>query len=227
VAGRGGVNLGGGIDLVIEKNGERMAVRFKRRKTGNVGLKAAREFLGSPADARIQEGTFITPCGFTWVMNLDGVQHRLSSLSRRQVTLAFTSPTMLATLNRPWLEAEHLNENAGGPISTFRYDFARREAAQPVVWLHQVRNTRDKDDLFLRNIHREFLGEVRDPSLKDEALRNYSLFPFDASPPARRSIAGPTLSEGVRVAPSRHPPARAAWPRCSSSAPSVGPARQN
>lgn len=62
---RGGANPDGGIDLVIEKDGQRSAVQCKQWKTWNVGVKAVREFLGALTDAGIQKGIFITLCGYT------------------------------------------------------------------------------------------------------------------------------------------------------------------
>ncbi len=61
----GGANPDGGIDLVIEKDGQRSAVQCKQWKTWNVGVKAVREFLGALTDAGIQSGIFITLRGYT------------------------------------------------------------------------------------------------------------------------------------------------------------------
>ena len=57
---RGGANPDGGIDLMIEEDGQRMAVQCKQWKTRNVGMKAVREFLGALTDAGNQNGVFIT-----------------------------------------------------------------------------------------------------------------------------------------------------------------------
>jgi len=62
---RGGANPDGGIDLVIEKDGQRSAVQCKQWKTWSVGVKPVREFLGALTDAGIQQGIFITLCGYT------------------------------------------------------------------------------------------------------------------------------------------------------------------
>ena len=62
---RGGANPDGGIDLIIEKDGQRSAVQCKQWKTWNVGVKAVREFLGALTDAGIQNGVFITLCGYS------------------------------------------------------------------------------------------------------------------------------------------------------------------
>jgi hypothetical protein len=62
---RGGANPDGGIDLVLEKDGQRSAVQCKQWKTWNVGVKPVREFLGALTDAGIAKGIFITLCGYT------------------------------------------------------------------------------------------------------------------------------------------------------------------
>ncbi len=43
--------------------------------------------------------------------------------------------------------AEHLTENAGGSISSFRHYLAQRQAVESVIWLHVVRRDREKYDL--------------------------------------------------------------------------------
>ena len=62
---RGGADPDGGIDLIIEKDGQRIAVQCKQWKAWNVGVKAIREFLGALTDAGIQKGIFITLRGYT------------------------------------------------------------------------------------------------------------------------------------------------------------------
>jgi len=62
---RGGANPDGGIDLVLEKDGQRSAVQCKQWKTWNVGVKAVREFLGALTDADMSKGIFITLCGYS------------------------------------------------------------------------------------------------------------------------------------------------------------------
>jgi hypothetical protein len=88
---RGGANPDGGIDLVIEKDGQRSAVQCKQWKTWNVGVKAVREFLGALTDAGIQQGIFITLCGYSGeakqlaekhgikIVNETGLAHMLES----------------------------------------------------------------------------------------------------------------------------------------------------
>jgi restriction system protein len=62
---KGGANPDGGVDLIIEKDGQRFAVQCKQWKTWNVGVKAIREFLGALTDSKIQKGIFITLEGYT------------------------------------------------------------------------------------------------------------------------------------------------------------------
>ncbi len=62
---RGGAKPDGGIDLMIEKDGQRSAVQCKQWKTWNVGVKAVREFLGALTDAGIRKGIFITLGGYS------------------------------------------------------------------------------------------------------------------------------------------------------------------
>ncbi len=57
-----------------------------------------------------------------------------------------SSPTSLALL-RNWFETDHLIENADHTLSSFRYYFAQREAVETVIWLHEVKQARDKYDL--------------------------------------------------------------------------------
>ena len=65
VSRRGGANPDGGIDLVIEKDGQQTAAQCKQWRTWNVGVKAVREFLGALTDSGIPKGIFVTLCGYT------------------------------------------------------------------------------------------------------------------------------------------------------------------
>ncbi|MEO6749130.1 MAG: DEAD/DEAH box helicase family protein, partial [Casimicrobiaceae bacterium] len=64
----------------------------------------------------------------------------------RDAHYAGASTTSRALL-RWWFDTEHLIEDASGTPSPFRYYFAQREAVETVLWLHDVRNVRDKFDL--------------------------------------------------------------------------------
>ncbi len=59
---------------------------------------------------------------------------------------AGASDTSRALLNW-WFGTEHLTEQADGTLSPFHYYFAQREAVETVIWLHDVRQVRDKYDL--------------------------------------------------------------------------------
>ncbi len=75
-----------------------------------------------------------------------------------------------AALLRHWFETEHLTENADGSRSTFRYYFSQREAVETVIWLHEVRQARDKFDL----IRFSSLAEIS-PAMFDEEWPRYVL----------------------------------------------------
>ncbi len=61
-----------------------------------------------------------------------------------------------------------------------------------------VRIVRETGNLFLTNIHRVFLGDVRDPSLEDDDLRDYFLSPFGAKPAGKTTDSKTDLGEIVR-----------------------------
>lgn len=61
-----------------------------------------------------------------------------------------------------------------------------------------VRVVRDTGNLFLTNIHRVFLGDVADPSLEDDDLRDYFLAPFGPKPVGKTTDSKTDLGEIVR-----------------------------
>jgi len=61
-----------------------------------------------------------------------------------------------------------------------------------------VRVVRDAGNLFLTNIHRVFLGDVADPSLDDDDLRDYFLAPFGNKPVGKTTDSRTDLGEIVR-----------------------------
>ena len=69
-----------------------------------------------------------------------------------------------------WFEEEHLQENADGTLSSFRYYFAQREAVETIVWLYEVQQARDKFDL----IRFSSLAEIS-PAMFDEEWPRYVL----------------------------------------------------
>jgi type III restriction enzyme len=61
-----------------------------------------------------------------------------------------------------------------------------------------VRIVRPTGNLFLTNIHRVYLGDVRDPSLDDDDLRDYFLSPFGDKPVGKTTDSNTDLGEIVR-----------------------------
>ncbi|MCE7978160.1 MAG: type III restriction endonuclease subunit R [Nitrospira sp. NTP1] len=61
-----------------------------------------------------------------------------------------------------------------------------------------VRVVPEIGNLFLTNIHRVFLGEVADPSLEDDDLRDYFLAPFGPKPVGKTTDSQTDLGELVR-----------------------------
>ncbi|MBE0626432.1 MAG: DEAD/DEAH box helicase family protein [Burkholderiales bacterium] len=61
-----------------------------------------------------------------------------------------------------------------------------------------VRIVRPTGNIFLTNIHRVYLGEVPEPSLDDDDLRNYFLAPFGAKPVGKTNDSNIDLGEVVR-----------------------------
>lgn len=101
---RGGANADGGIDLIIEKDGQRTAVQCKQWKTWNVGVKAVREFLGALADAQMQRGIFVTLGGYTGDAKQLANKHCIQMLNEKglaemlEATNARFDPDVLAIL---------------------------------------------------------------------------------------------------------------------------------
>ena len=61
-----------------------------------------------------------------------------------------------------------------------------------------VRIVRPTGNLFLTNIHRVYLGEVPEPSLDDDDLRDYFLSPFGPKPVGKTTDSNTDLGEIVR-----------------------------
>ena len=61
-----------------------------------------------------------------------------------------------------------------------------------------VRVVRPTGNLFLTNIHRVYLGEITEPSLEDNDLRDYFLAPFGARPVGKTTDSQTDLGEIVR-----------------------------
>ncbi len=62
----------------------------------------------------------------------------------------------------------------------------------------EVRVLRDTGNIFLTNIHRVYLGDVADPSLEDDDLRDYFLDPFGPKPVGKTTDSKTDLGEIIR-----------------------------
>jgi type III restriction enzyme len=61
-----------------------------------------------------------------------------------------------------------------------------------------VRVIRNTGNLFLTNIHRVYLADIKEPSLEDDDLRDYFLSPFGPKPVGKTTDSGTDLGEIVR-----------------------------
>jgi type III restriction enzyme len=61
-----------------------------------------------------------------------------------------------------------------------------------------VRVLRPTGNLFLTNIHRVYLGDIREPSIEDEDLRDYFLDPFGPKPTGKTTDSKTDLGELIR-----------------------------
>ena len=59
----GGAKPDGGIDLIVEKDDERLVVQCKHWRKWVVGVRNVRELLGTLTDAKIKQGVLVTLCG--------------------------------------------------------------------------------------------------------------------------------------------------------------------
>jgi hypothetical protein len=60
-----GANPDGGIHLIAEKSGERLAIQCSRWKSWRIGLGSVRDLLGALSAAGISKGMLATPRGYT------------------------------------------------------------------------------------------------------------------------------------------------------------------
>lgn len=82
---RGGAKPDGGIDLMIEKGGERSAVQCKQWKTWQVGVKTVREFLGALTDSKTESGILITLRGYTTEAKELADKHRIELITQMRL----------------------------------------------------------------------------------------------------------------------------------------------
>ena len=102
---RGGANPDGGIDLIIQKDGQCAAVQCKQWKAWNVGVKTVREFLGALTDAGIQKGKLITLRGYTGEAKQLAEKHGIEIVN--EVGLAQLIESIDAQFDREVLELLH------------------------------------------------------------------------------------------------------------------------
>ena len=101
---RGGANPDGGIDLILDRDGQRTAVQCKHWQKWKVGVKPVREFLGALKDSGIERGIFITLQGYTADANLLAEKHGIKILNQTslvellEATNARFDPQTLAIL---------------------------------------------------------------------------------------------------------------------------------
>jgi HJR/Mrr/RecB family endonuclease len=101
----GGANPDGGIDLIIEKDGQRTAIQCKHWKSWNVNVRGIREFLGALTHAGIKQGIFITLRGYTGEAKQLAEQHGIEILNESSLSTlldqsdARFNPEVLAILN--------------------------------------------------------------------------------------------------------------------------------
>ncbi len=74
---RGGANPDGGIDLLIEKDGERAAVQCKRWKKWKVDVPKVRELFGAMTHEGIPHGVIVALNGFTLEAKQLAVEHNI------------------------------------------------------------------------------------------------------------------------------------------------------
>jgi HJR/Mrr/RecB family endonuclease len=92
---RGGANPDGGVDLVLRRAGERIAVQCKQWKTWNVGVKPVREFLGAMTHGGFTSGIFVTLRGYTADAKALAAGHNIEILSETDlITLLLRSKAL-------------------------------------------------------------------------------------------------------------------------------------
>jgi restriction system protein len=74
---RGGANPDGGIDLIIEKDGDRIAVQCKRWKKWKVDVPKVRELFGAMTHEGLQHGLIVALNGFTLEAKQLAVEHNI------------------------------------------------------------------------------------------------------------------------------------------------------
>jgi type III restriction enzyme len=127
--------------------------------------------------------------------------HRLyetdSSLSRNFLVIA---PNIIV-LDRLRADFDGLRIFFNDPVLPANGHAGRNWRDDFQITLHiqdDVRAVRETGNIFLTNIHRVFLGDVSDPSLEDDDLRDYFLDPFGPKPVGRTNDSQTDLGEIIR-----------------------------
>ncbi len=82
---RGGARADDGIDLILERNGERTAVQCKHWKTWKVNPKTVREFLGAMTGAGLRKGLLLALRGYTQDAGLKAREYGISLWSEQEI----------------------------------------------------------------------------------------------------------------------------------------------
>lgn len=87
---RGGANPDGGIDLIIEKNGERAAVQCKRWKKWKLDVPKVRELFGAMTHEGIPRGVMVSLNGFTLDAKQLAVEHNIDIVHDENLCVMIT-----------------------------------------------------------------------------------------------------------------------------------------
>jgi hypothetical protein len=82
----GGANPDGGVDLIVESANEKYVVQCKHWRKWYVGVRQIREFLGTLADTKVQNGIFITLTGYSGEAKALADKHGIKILNESDVT---------------------------------------------------------------------------------------------------------------------------------------------
>ena len=85
----GNAHPDGAIDLIIQKDGQRAAVQCQPWKTGRIGIKQVREYLGALADANLQQGKLITLHSCTNPAGEFARKHNIEIITEAELTWVF------------------------------------------------------------------------------------------------------------------------------------------
>lgn len=102
---RGGANPDGGIDLILEKSGQRTGVQCKQWKSWQVGVRNVREFFGALTHAGLSKGIFVTIRGYTREARDLAQQHHIELLDATALVALLEAanarfdPEIIALLN--------------------------------------------------------------------------------------------------------------------------------